>query len=159
MPNSGVPLASALILSEIQYSVAALATIRRLNGTADMSSYEELPGLDVVYLEDSFVLAIREGPHELMFELDAVLTPRSPAYAPPPEDEQYCYRRAKLIFRGADITWLARSEARYTDASGREDLGNIDVFTAQGQRYYLEGDWGSVQIETNERPRFELSSG
>ena len=127
-------------------------------GLLIMPSYDDLPGLDVVYLEDSFVLAISESPHELVFELDAVLTPKSPAYAPPPENEQYCYRRGKLIFRSADITWLARSDARYTDASGAEDLGNIDVFTAQGHRYHLEGDWGSVEIETNEQPRFELSS-
>lgn len=124
-----------------------------------MSSYEDVPGLNVVYLEDSFVLAIRESPHELVFELDAVLTPNCPAYAPPPENEQYCYHRGELIFTAADITWLVRSEARYTDASGEEDLGNIDVFTAQGYRYHLQGDWGSVEIETHEQPRFELSSG
>ena len=128
-------------------------------GLLIMPSYEDLPGLDVVYLEDSFVLAIRESPHELVFELDAVLTPRNPAYTSPPENEQYCYRRGRLIFRSADITWLARSEVLYTDASGEEDLGIIDVFTAHGRRYHLEGDWGSVEIETDGQPRFELSSG
>jgi len=122
-----------------------------------MPRYEDLPGLAVVYLEDSFVLAIKENVRGLVFELDAVLTPRHHEYAPPPRNEQYCYRRGKLIFDAAKVTWLARTEARYTDASGEEDLGNIDVFTFQGNRYHLEGDWGSVEIETDEQPRFQLS--
>jgi len=121
-----------------------------------MVGYEALPGLNVVYLEDSFVLAIRERSHELCFELEAVLTPEHPDYVAPPGNEQYCYRRGTLCFDAAQINWLRRSEGRYRDASGEEDLGNIDVFLAEEGRYYLEGDWGGVEIETNVAPRLQL---
>jgi hypothetical protein len=48
-------------------------------------------------------------------------------------------------------------KARFRDESGEEDLGNIDIFTAESDHYYLEGDWGSVEIESRERPRFLLT--
>ena len=60
-----------------------------------MVNYSELPGLDGVDLEDSFVMAIEEAADILVFELDAVLTPRHHSYEPPPADEQHCYRRGR----------------------------------------------------------------
>jgi hypothetical protein len=88
---------------------------------------------------------------------EIVLTPSHPSYAPPHPGEQYCYRRGELLFRTDKVSWLARSQARFHDESGEEDLGNIDIFTAVGDHYYLEGDWGSVEIESSERPRFILT--
>jgi hypothetical protein len=72
-----------------------------------MVNYSELPGLDGVYLEDSFVLGIGETSNQLVFDLDAVLTPSHPSYAPPHPGEQYCYRRGELLFR-TDKGQLAR---------------------------------------------------
>lgn len=122
-----------------------------------MASYSEIPGLENVYLEDSFVLAIEESSDKLVFELDAVLTSAHPSYAPPRPDEQYCYRSAILQFITDNVSWLARSQSRYRDASGEEDLGNIDVFTAERGRYHLEGDWGTVEIESSVPPQFILT--
>jgi hypothetical protein len=122
-----------------------------------MVNYSVLPGLDGVYLEDSFVLGIGETSDELVFDLDAVLTPSHPSYAPPHPGDQYCYRRGALLFRTDKISWLGRSQTRFHDESGEEDLGNIDIFTAEGDHYYLEGDWGSVELESSERPRFLLT--
>jgi len=109
-------------------------------GLLAVVNYSELPGLDRLYLEDSFVLAIDEAPDRLAFDLDAVLTPRHPSYIAPRPGEQHCYRRGELRFHAPKVNWLARSQARFHDVSGAEDLGNIDVFTADGNHYYLEGD-------------------
>jgi hypothetical protein len=54
-----------------------------------MVNYSELPGLDGVYLEDSFVLGIEETSNQLVFDLDAVLTPSHPSYAPPNRGESF----------------------------------------------------------------------
>ncbi|MDT5153022.1 MAG: hypothetical protein QOI01_4755 [Mycobacterium sp.] len=54
------------------------------------------------------------------------------------------------------VVWLSRNGNHYTDASGDEDLGNIDVLIADGDAYVAEGDWGSVRI-SGAQPRFELS--
>ena len=54
-----------------------------------MVNYSELPGLDGVYLEDSFVLGIGETSDELVFDLDALLTPSHPSYAPPNRGERF----------------------------------------------------------------------
>ena len=127
-------------------------------GLLAVVSYSELPGLENVYLEDSFVLDIEESSDKLVFELDAVLTPAHPSYAPPRPDEQYCYRRARLQFKTDSVSWLARSQSRFRDAAGEEDLGNIDVFTADCGHYHLEGDWGTVEIESSVSPEFFLAS-
>jgi hypothetical protein len=126
-------------------------------GLLAVVSYSKLPGLENVYLEDSFVLAIGESSDNLTFDLDAVLTPEHPSYAPPRPDEQYCYRRAKLRFSTTKVNWLARSRTRFRDAAGEEDMGNIDIFTADGDHYHLEGDWGTVEIESSRLPEFLLT--
>ncbi|HZR49665.1 MAG TPA: hypothetical protein VFB06_09120 [Streptosporangiaceae bacterium] len=123
-------------------------------GLLTVVSYSELPALQSVYLEDSFVLAIEESPDELVFELDAVLMATHPSYAPPRPGEQYCFRRARLVFKPDNVSWLARSQTRFRDASGEEDLGNIDVFTTDHHRYHLEGDWGTVDVTSSVPPEF-----
>ena len=97
-----------------------------------MIDYEQFPGLDGFYLEDSFVLAITETPSTLIFSLDAVLTPEHPAYRPPRPGEHHCYRSAELLFIDLSKTeWLHRSHRFFTDAAGAKDLGNIDALVAR----------------------------
>jgi hypothetical protein len=122
-----------------------------------MIDYKNFPGLVGVFLEDSYVLGISESPEQLSFRLDAVLTPEHPAYHPPRPGEQYCYADGTLIFGDvASVEWLRRSSSHYTDASGEEDLGNIDILTVAGGTFTVEGDWGEVRI-SGAQPRFELS--
>lgn len=123
------------------------------------SDYSTLPGLSGVYLEYSFVLSIDEQPQQFSFELEAVLRPAHPDYHPPLPGEQYCYANARLIFDDVtDVEWLTRSTNRFTDASGEEDLGNIDSLTVDEPDLYLaEGDWGRVRIRCSSCPRLVLA--
>ena len=122
-----------------------------------MIDYNSFPSLAGVYLEDSYVLGITESSDQLVFHLDAVLTPEHPAYHSPRPGEQYCYDKGNLVFPDVtQVEWLRRSGSHYTDASGEEDLGNIDILTVDGNAFLAEGDWGAVRI-IGAQPRFELS--
>jgi hypothetical protein len=123
-------------------------------------NYDELPGLEDVYLEDSFVRDIESTPSLLRFVLVAALTPAHPAYERPSPREQHCFRTAFLTFPDVRKTiWHARNEAAlYTDLAGAIDRGNIDRFTAEPDgHYHLEGDWGSVDVVSG-APLFELAA-
>lgn len=123
-----------------------------------MIDYSKLPGLAGVYLEDSYVLEIVETPRQIVFKLDAVLTPESPAYHPPRPDEHYCYAAADLVFVDiAAVDWIRRTERHFTDAAGEEDLGNIDILQPEGDSFVVEGDWGRVRI-VGPQPIVELTS-
>lgn len=129
-----------------------------------MIDYEQFPGLDGFYLEDSFILNITETPSTLNFSLDAVLTPEHPAYGPPRPGEHHCYRPAELLFIDlSKIEWLHRPHRSFTDATGAEDLGNIDALVAGASSVLLEGDWGRVRVWGSRsngypRPRMSLQS-
>lgn len=129
-----------------------------------MIEYEQFPGLDGFYLEDSFVLAITEAPSKLMFSLDAVLTPEHPAYRPPRPGQHHCYRPADLTFsEWTRVEWLHRSHRFFTDATGAKDLGNIDALVPGANSVLLEGDWGCVRVWGSRsngypRPRMKLQS-
>jgi hypothetical protein len=121
-----------------------------------MIEYADFPELAGLFLEDSYVLDISESPRQLVFKLDAVLTPEHPAYRPPRPGEQHCYTYGTLVF--GDVTrveWLRRSSRRHTDASGAEDLGNIDILTVRDGAFIAEGDWGRVRV-LGGRPSFEV---
>lgn len=112
-----------------------------------MSGYTQLPGLAHVYLQDSYVLGIVETPARLTFRLDAVLTPQHCAYHPPSPGDHHCYALAELTFIDATrIEWITRTGRRYTDATGTEDLGNIDILAVDGDTFLVEGDWGRVRL-------------
>ncbi|MEU2014141.1 hypothetical protein [Nocardia sp. NPDC019302] len=120
--------------------------------------YADYPVLSDLYLEDSYVLEVIERPTEVVFVLDAVLTPEHSMYRAPGAGEQYCYVRGDLIFENASrVEWLEKSFRKYKDASGSEDMGNIDVLTNTDGVYYLEGDWGKVRIWSADDPQFVIS--
>jgi hypothetical protein len=123
-----------------------------------MIDYTNFPGLTGVFLEDSYVLGISESEGKVAFRLDAVLTPEHAGYHPPNPGEQYCYANGDLVFPDVTgVVWEKRSSTHYTDASGEEDLGNIDILKVDGDAFAVEGDWGSVRI-SSAQPRFELSA-
>jgi hypothetical protein len=112
--------------------------------------YHHLPGFEHVYLEDTYVLDIVEEPTQLVFTLEVVLTEGHPLYQGPSIEAQYCYREALLKFSDIKkIIWTSRHFQAFTDASGSVDYGNIDIFYKSGFTYHLEGDWGSVNIESS----------
>ena len=111
-------------------------------------NYYGIPSLSNIYLEDSYVLSVREGEGSLVFELEAVLTENHLKYKKPQEGEVYCFRKILLCFLNVDyFEWLDRSFAAYEDASGDFDYGNIDSFVCCGGGYKLAGDWGRVAIK------------
>lgn len=121
--------------------------------------YWDLPGMANLYLEDSWVVDIREGGATLTFVVQFVLTEQHANYRPPREGERYCYAFGTLTFPAVtDVSWLERHNARSVDAQGKTDLGNIDVLFEQGGRYHLEGDWGVVEVES-QAPVIELDQG
>jgi hypothetical protein len=114
-------------------------------------NYDELPGLEGLYLEDSFVREIVETEDFTRFTILAALTPGHPAYDDQVPTEAHCYRLVTLTFRNLRArTWRARSTERFIDADEGVDYGNIDRFTAGKDGVYrLEGDWGSVEVRSD----------
>jgi hypothetical protein len=124
-----------------------------------VTPYTEFPDLANVYLEDSYVLAIDEAPHSLTFTLEVVLTPEHPRYHTPLPGEQYCYVDGFLTLNGVrEIEWLSRSANAFTDASGEEDLGNIDTFRQDVDYFDIVGDWGHVHVFAIVPPTLVLKS-
>jgi hypothetical protein len=112
--------------------------------------YTELLGFENLYLEDSYVIAILQEATELRFLLDVVLLEGHPLYQQPRPEEQYCYRRARLVFPNVrDVIWHRQELRGYTDATGTVDYGNIDSFRWWGGEYHLEGDWGSLTVRSD----------
>jgi hypothetical protein len=113
-------------------------------------NYDQLPGLEGIYLEDSFVREIVETEDYTSFTLIAALSPDHPAYEEPAPKEAHRYRVAVLTFPSVRArTWHIRTTERFTDADGAVDYGNIDRFTAGGDGVYrLEGEWGRVEIRS-----------
>jgi hypothetical protein len=110
-----------------------------------MRTYDELPGLEHLYLEDSFVLGIDERDGAIAFTVEAVLTEGHPRYHSPLPGEQHCYARVALTFRAvADVEWPERSDHVFTDPDGSQDLGGIDFLKWDGDRFDIAGDWGHV---------------
>jgi hypothetical protein len=115
-----------------------------------VAGYETIPGLENLYLEDSWVLGVYESDRSLTFDLDAVLTEQHPRWHPPTPGEQYAYCRLTLTFPAVrSIEWLDRGRPPATDASGEQDWGNIDTFVVENGVYEMEGDWGHVRIQAD----------
>ena len=65
---------------------------------------------------------------------------------------------ATLSFREVEkMEWLSNSERHYTDATGEEDLGNIDALNVDGDWIVVERDWGRVRVRGS-LPYFELDN-
>jgi len=87
----------------------------------------DLPGLDEIVLEESFVLGIRAEPGVVIFKMEYALTEKHPAYAPPPPSERECLRRGVLRFVAVEtLVWDKQGAPVATDASGEPDYGHID---------------------------------
>ncbi len=122
-------------------------------------NYDELPGLEDVVLEDSFVREIVEAPSGLRLVLMAALGPKHPYFDGVRSDEQHCYRPATLTFPDARVRWHSRSALRFTDATGASDVGNIDRLVALPTGgYRLEGDFGALDVVRSRAPVFVVLS-
>jgi hypothetical protein len=115
-----------------------------------MSSYYEWESFADIYLEDSFVLSIDESKDEISFTIEVVLKENHPFYKNPKKQEQYCYKKGKIIFQNIkSIEWLQRNDKLFTDATGKVDYGNIDNFEMSEKGYNLSGDWGELKVSSS----------
>ena len=122
-----------------------------------MRQYNELPGFEELYLEDSFVLSFDVSPMRLRIEIEAVLCAGHPRYHEPRPNEQHCYLRGSIRFIDArSIAWSGLGEVMPAiDARGDMDYGGIDGFWVEDETYTLEGSFGTLVITTSALPVFE----
>lgn len=114
-------------------------------------NYSKLSSLKHLYLEDSYVLEIVSTKEAIEFQIDFVLTHDHPSYRSPEPNEQYCYRKGKLKFANIRIlNEFVQTSVQSVDSTGESDLGNIDSFVCLNHRYVLEGEWGKLDIESDE---------
>ena len=101
-----------------------------------------------LYLEDSYVLDISEEDNSIRFDMEFVLTEKHKLYHPPKEKEQYCYKRGQLEFLSTSSSTILQlsNNLPSIDANGEKDIGNIDYFVGLNDKYFLEGDWGSLDV-------------
>jgi hypothetical protein len=124
-----------------------------------MKPYFEIPSLKNIYLEDSFILGIEATKQFVTFTAEFVLTEEHEYYSPPLKGEQHCYKKGKLKFENCkELEWLKVSHVRYIDKNLEIDMGNIDVFTFDENKYSLSGDWGEVEI-TCEKVSLDFCTG
>jgi hypothetical protein len=101
----------------------------RRNTLTRCAHYPEWPGLEAVYLDDSWVLGIHESESALRFELEAVLSEDHPQWSPPKPGEQYAYLRLDLVFANPRrVEWIERRMNPIFGPDGEVDYGNIDSF-------------------------------
>ena len=109
--------------------------------------YRAFPDLDQVHLEDSWVVSVRPVPAGLVFELDAVMTERHPAYRDPLPGERYDHRRLELQVVGVRAVVELSGAPPGVDANGELDHGNIDVWRVEDDGWsHLDGSWGTARV-------------
>lgn len=115
-----------------------------------MNNYFEIYDLKNIYLEDSFVLGIKEKNNEIEFIVDFVLTENHPLYSIPKENENYCYKKGILLFKGVtSVLWEERKKNFFFDKNNEIDYGNIDCFYFSKNNFRLSGDWGIVNFKAD----------
>jgi hypothetical protein len=116
-------------------------------------AYHELEPIREIYLEDSWVLDVGADTAAVEFRIDFVLREQHPDYQAPKPNEQYCYRQGRLRFTSVrDVLWTRRGAPPARDATGEVDYGNIDHLEFDGDRYWLSGDWGEMELVSSEPP-------
>jgi hypothetical protein len=110
-------------------------------------SHWQLPVFRELRLEESSIFGVREGPTELMFEMEFVLGERHPRYRPPAAGQERCYRKGRLTFHGvSDVNWSNKRIELPPGASADADLGTIDSFLLEAGAYKLRGAWGRLEL-------------
>ncbi|WJV44614.1 hypothetical protein [Streptomyces flavofungini] len=112
--------------------------------------YQDLPGFEHVYLEDSWVLNIEARPGVLTMLLEVHLLPDHPEHQAPPPGKWACYRKATLVFQEVgDLHWTGQGALPTTDPDGTRDFGNVDALIGTALGYQLEGGWGEITIASS----------
>ncbi len=125
-------------------------------------TWREMPEFKAVDLEDTGILGWRAETAALIFEVEASLWPGHALYHPPPPEHWTCYRKAYLVFPGAqEITGLLSvSDASSTvDPDGSIDYGTIDsLIETKSGHFRVIGDFGDVSL-LSEQPYLQFREG
>lgn len=118
----------------------------------EKKNYFNLAGFKDVFLEDSFVLEIKETSESIVFTIETILTKNHSLYEDPKPEEFYCYKKAQIQFLNlSSVDWIKKNlNFISSDANNQSDLGNIDSFYYKNKTYHLEGDWGEVEIKCDD---------
>ena len=120
-------------------------------------AYEDVPGFESVYLEDSFVLDVRVTPSAVVFELDLVLLEAHPLYSEPADGDQYCYRRGQIEFSHVSaLGWTRRGLPPAVDQNAEIDYGGFDQFGEVEGHWFACGNWGDVVVDCSTSPTVTL---
>ncbi|MFV0317865.1 MAG: hypothetical protein ACK5O2_13010 [Microthrixaceae bacterium] len=112
-----------------------------------MAAYYELPGLEQIYLEDSFVLGVAILPGSVRVQLDVVLREGHPSYVAPVDNEQYCFRKGALTLEEvSEVTWYMPPGPPAIDASGDTDYGGVDSYEVEGSVHRITGEIGELTV-------------
>lgn len=112
-----------------------------------MAAYYELPGLEQIYLEDSFVLGVEILPGSVRVRLDVVLREGHASYVAPGVDEQYCFRKGVLRFEDvSEVTRRMPTGPPAVDASGDTDYGGIDRYEVEDSVHRIMGEIGELTV-------------
>jgi hypothetical protein len=118
--------------------------------------YYKIRAFDGIYLEDSYLLTIEETPSKIVFFLETVVLENHKLYSKP-DNEHFCYRKAKMIFSNyLSLNWIEKIMKPIVDLDQSIDYGNIDVFYKENNRYYLEGEWGKLEIISMNEPSIDF---
>lgn len=113
--------------------------------TSEQLYHEAFEELKNIYLEDSWVLDVKENKNSVSFEMEFVLTENHELYSVPKKNEQYCYKKGQLNISHYSSKYLQKSKQPPSiDANHEIDFGNIDVFTKNNEQIKLLGDWGQL---------------
>ena len=116
-------------------------------GSTTAKNYSELPGLEQVYLEDSWVLDVAIGRGTVSVSLDVVLCEDHHEYATPPGHERYCYRRGVLRFSDVtEVRWQMPTGPPAIDATGETDYGGVDEYLFEKTTHSLAGSFGELVV-------------
>jgi hypothetical protein len=112
------------------------------------TSYEGIPALTGLDLEESYVLDLAVIETSLVFALDLVLTPKHEEYTSPRPGEQHCFRRARIEINDARSgRWFKKIMRAFRDSSGEADYGSIDSWLIDGDLAVISGDWGVLEVD------------
>ena len=134
----------------------------RLGRKLKRYDYSKLPQFSKYDVENGCLLDVKEG-DSIEFTVEAPLTYAHPVYEyqrtlwtkiqdalvrelPP---YQYTTRWAKILIvfpKVRNVQWIRKTMRPTVDPDGTVDYGDIDYFTAEGEKSHLIGDWGEIEI-------------